>query len=120
MGRDSILGERIVWSARPRVVEAPATLQAAAVVLFALSAVAVCFAVVISFTLHETPTEPMLFAGWAAILGVLVIQAPKIWLERVEYIVTERHVIMQRGPFRRTIERRAISFVRIRWSSGMP
>jgi hypothetical protein len=120
MGRDSILGERIVWSARPRVVEAPATLQAAALVLFALSAVAICFAVVISFTLHETPTEPMLFAGWAAIFGVLVIQAPKIWLERVEYIVTERHVIMQRGPFRRTIERRAISFARIRWSSGTP
>ena len=38
---------------------------------------------------------------------VLAIQAPKIWLEQVEYIVTERHVVMQRGPFRRSIPSRA-------------
>ena len=118
--KDSVLGERIVWRGTPKVVEAPTTLRVAALILFALSSVSICFAVVISFTLHVTPTEPLVFAGWSAALGVLVIQAPKIWLEKVEYVVTERHVIMQRGPFRRTIERRAISFARIVWSANQP
>jgi hypothetical protein len=118
--KDSVLGERIVWRGTPKVVEVPATLRVAALILFALSAVSICFAVVISFTLHITPTESLVFAGWSAALGVLVIQAPKIWLEKVEYLVTERHVIMQRGPFRRTIERRSISFARIVWSASYP
>jgi len=120
MVRDQVLGERIEWSARPRVVEAPPAFRVAALVLFALSAVSVCFAIVISFSLHETPAEPLLFAAWCAVVGVLSVQAPKIWLEKVEYIVTERHVVMQRGPFRRTIERRAISFARIHWSKSQP
>jgi hypothetical protein len=120
MSRDRVLGENVVWRGTPKVVEAPATLRVAALVLFALSAVSLCFAVVISFSLHVTPTESLVFAGWSTLVGVLAIQAPKIWLEKVEYIVTERHVVMQRGPFRRSIERRAISFARIRWSAGHP
>jgi hypothetical protein len=120
MSRDAVLGERIVWVGRPKVVETPGTLRVAALVLFALSAVSLCFAVVISFALHVTPTEPLLFAAWSTVFGVLVVQAPKIWLAEVQYIVTERHVVMQRGPFRRSIERRAISFARIRWSSRSP
>jgi hypothetical protein len=115
---DPLLGERVVWSGRPKLIEAPAALRVAAFVLFTLSLVSLCFAVVISFSLHVTPAEPLLFAGWSTLLGVLAIQAPKIWLERVEYFVTERHVVMQRGPFRRTIERRAISFARIQWSAS--
>jgi hypothetical protein len=120
MHRDLVLGERIVWSGKPRVIEAPRTMRVGALVLFALAAVSLCFAVVVSFALHVTPTEPLLFAGWASVLGVLALQAPKIWLEKVEYIVTERHVVMQRGPFRRSIERSAISFARIRWNSSSP
>ena len=120
MSRDAALGERIVWRGTPKVVEAPPVLRAAAFLLFALAAVSLCFSVVISLALHVTPTESFVFAAWATVLGVMAIQAPKIWLEKVEYIVTERHVVMQRGPFRRTIERRAISFARIRWSTSRP
>lgn len=118
MSRDSILGERIVWRGTPKVLETPTALRVAAFFLFAFAAVALCFSVVISLALHVTPTEPFVFAAWSTVLGVMAIQAPKMWLEKVEYIVTERHVIMQRGLFRRTIERRAISFARIRWSAG--
>lgn len=118
MSRDSVLGERIVWRGTPKVLEAPTALRVAAFALFAFAAVSLCFSVVISLALHVTPTEPFVFAAWSTVLGVIAIQAPKMWLEKVEYIVTERHVIMQRGLFRRTIERRAISFARIRWSAG--
>jgi hypothetical protein len=120
MSRDAVLGERIIWRGTPKVLEAPPTLRAAAFLLFALSAVSLCFSVVISLALHVTPTESFVFAAWGTVLGVMALQAPKIWLEKVEYIVTERHVVMQRGPFRRSIERRAISFARIRWSGSNP
>src|SRR5215467_11133717 len=120
MSRDPVLGEPIVWRGTPKVLEAPVTLRVAALVLFSLAAVSLCFSVVISLALHVTPTESFVFAAWSTVLGVLAIQLPKIWLEKVEYIVTERHVIMQRGPFRRSIEWRAISFARIRWSARQP
>jgi hypothetical protein len=117
---DPILGEVVVWRGRPKIIEAPLGFRLAAAVLAALAAVSLCFAVVVSYSLHVTPAEPLLFAAWTSLAATLSIQVPKIWLERVEYIVTERHVILQRGPFRRTIERRAISFARIVWSASQP
>lgn len=120
MNRDALLGEPIVWSGRPKVLETPQSLRAGALVMFALAAVSLCFAVAISFALRIAPTESVLFAAWSTLIGVVVLQAPKIWLSKVEYVLTEKHVVMQRGPFRRTIERRAISFARIRWSARSP
>jgi hypothetical protein len=46
----------------------------------------------------------------------LCLRLPALWFAGVRYIVTERHVVYQRGPFRRTIERGSISFARIVWS----
>lgn len=120
MTEETLLGEKVIWAGRPTSVETPGGMRALGLLLFALSAVSLCFATAISVTLRLTPTEPMLFAGWSAIFGVIVLQAPKIWLERVEYFVTERHVVMQRGMYRRTIERSAISFALIRWSARNP
>lgn len=120
MERDSLLGERIIWTARPKVIETPGTLRAAAVILFVLSADSLCFGVTTALALSIPPTSALLFAAWTATLGLVCWQGPKIWLGRVRYIVTERHVVMQRGPFRRTIERRAISFARIFWNPRAP
>jgi hypothetical protein len=117
---DSLLGEEVVWSGRPKVLETPRALRIGALVLFAFAAVSLCFAVVLSFALRVTPTVSVLFAAWSTLFGVSVLQAPKIWLAGVEYLVTEKHVIMKRGLFRRSIERRSISFARIRWSAQSP
>src|SRR5690349_8173793 len=116
--KDPVLGETVVWRGRPKIIEAPLGLRLTAVVLGALAVVSLCFAVVVSFSLHVTPNEPLLLSAWCTVFAVLVVQVPKTWLARVEYIVTERHVVLQRGPFRRSIERRAISFARIVWSAN--
>jgi hypothetical protein len=118
--RDSLLGEEVVWSGRPKVLETPRSLRIGALVLFSLAVVSLCFAIAISFALRTTPTAAVLFAAWCSLFGVVLLQAPKIWLSGVQYIVTERSVVMQRGPFRRSIERRAISFARIHWSAQSP
>jgi hypothetical protein len=114
--RDSLLGERIIWSGRPTEIRTPATLRVAAALMFLLSGVAVCFAVVVSQALGESPLQSLLFGFWTASVGIACLEAPKIWLRRVKYYVTQSYVVLERGPFRRTIERRSISFARIRWS----
>src|SRR5688572_26479873 len=109
--RDSLFQERIVWTGHPQVISTPPVFRAAAIVLFISAAISTSFSFVLSLALHASPAAPLLFAAWCTALGLLCLQLPKIWLSKVKYIVTEHHVISQRGPFRRTIERRAISFV---------
>lgn len=118
--RDPALGERIVWRSRPKVVETPPALRAAAVVMLVVSGVSVCFAVVVSVALEIPPVDTLLYGLWSASLALACWQLPKVWLSQVEYLITERHVVMQRGPFRRTIERRSISFARIFWNPKHP
>ena len=120
MARDSRYGERIVWSGRPKDLTAPPILRAAAYVAFATAAVSLCFAIVLAQALGSSPMSSLLFALWAATLGLLFLQGPKIWLARVEYVVTDTRVIWKRGPFRRSIGRKSISFARIFWSRSMP
>jgi hypothetical protein len=120
VGRDSIFGERIIWQGRPQVVATPPILRAAAFVLFVSSAVSTSYAFVLSLTLGASPAASLLFAAWCASFGLALLHLPRIWLAQVRYIVTENHVISQRGPFRRSIERRAITFARIFWSKRTP
>jgi hypothetical protein len=88
--------------------------------LFAIALVSTCFALAVALVLRQAPAATLLFAVWLASLGLACFQGPKLWLSRVRYVVTENHVIVQRGPFRRTIERNAISFARIFWHPSLP
>src|SRR5262245_11796492 len=116
--RDSLFGEKIVWTGRPQVVTTPPMLRAAAAVLFIMAAVSTSYAFALSLPLRASPAASLIFSGWCVTLGLLCLHGPRIWLSQVRYVVTENHVISQRGPFRRSIERRAISFARIFWQRG--
>ncbi len=120
MARDSRYGEQIIWSGRPRELTAPPILRAAAYLAFASAAVSLCFAIVLARTLDTSPASSMFFALWSAALGLALLQGPKLWLAKVEYVVTDSRVIWKRGPFRRSIGRKSISFARIFWSRAMP
>ena len=120
MARDSLFGERIVWTGHPTRLSSPPMLRAAALVLFILAAVSTSYALVLALALGASPAATLLFAMWCTSLGFACLQLPRIWLAKVRYVVTEQHVIWQRGPFRRSIERRAISFARVFWSKQAP
>jgi hypothetical protein len=120
MTRDPLTAEPIIWSGRPEVIETPPFLKAVAGVLFVVAAVAALFAVVVSGALGASPTSLLLVGAWAATLGLLSLNGTKIWLTQARYLVTERRVVVQRGIFRRTIDRHAISFARIIWSQRYP
>lgn len=120
MRRDSLFGERIIWTGRAKVVKSPETAKGVAGLLFTMSAIATSYAFVLGLSLHMTPTATLVLAFWCASLGLACLELPKFWLLKVRYIVTENHVIWQRGPFRRSIERRSISFARIFWYKDYP
>lgn len=118
MARDSVFGERIVWTASPTVLSAPPFARAIAWVFFVLSAISLCFALVIALALRTPPAGPMLFSMWCASLGIASREVPRLWLKKARYVVTDQHVIAYFGPFRRSIDRQAISFARIFWSDS--
>ncbi len=120
MSRDPLTAETILWSGRPEVIETPRFLMALSAVFFVVSAVSVLFAIVVSRALGSSPLTFLALGAWAATLGLLILNGTKIWLARVRYTITERRVIIERGVFRRTIDRRAISFARILWSQRYP
>ncbi len=118
MNRDSLFGEAIIWAGRPKVLETPGPFRLAALVSFVLAAIGVAFAVAIATTLGMSPTGPLIFSAWTLAVGAACLHVPRLLLSRVHYVVTENHVICQSGPFRRSIERRSISFARIFWSKS--
>ena len=120
MARDSLYGERIVWQGRPTVVTTPPLLRAVAALAFVSSAVSTLFAAVVATTLEHSPAPLLILAAWAATVGLGALHGPRIWLAQVKYTVTDRRVIWQRGPFKRSIERRSISFARIFWNGKTP
>jgi hypothetical protein len=115
MARDSLFNESIVWAGKPAVVRTPPIYRVLAGSAAAVSLVALLFAVVAALALKVHVGGMLFFAGWCAIIAASAWRLPIVWQSRVEYIVTDKHVIWRRGPLRRTIERRAISYARIHW-----
>ncbi len=118
MARDPLFGERIVWTSSPTVVAPPPLARAVSLLFYVLSAISLSFAIVIALALHAAPSGPMLFSIWCASLGIAAREVPRLWLKKARYVVTDQHVITYFGPFRRSIDRKAISFARIFWSDS--
>lgn len=114
--RDSLFGERILWRGKPTRAALPLLYRviATAAAVFAVSTL--LFAVVNSLALHRPVGGMLLFAAWCATLGLGAWRLPLVWADRLEYLVTDQHVIVKRGPLRRTIDRAQISYAIIRWS----
>ncbi len=115
MARDSLFGESIVWTGKPTVLRTPPVYRALAAASASMSVVTLLFALVVALALHANVNGMIMFAAWCAVLAVGAWRLPLVWQSRVEYIVTDKHVIWRRGPLRRTIDRKGISYARIHW-----
>jgi hypothetical protein len=115
MARDSLFGEAILWTGTPTRPRTPAAFRIAAIVAAIVSATTLAFAVVIARGLGAPIGGMLAFSLWCALLAASSWRLPIVWLSRVEYIITEKHVIWRRGRLRRTIDRSSISFAHVRW-----
>jgi hypothetical protein len=116
MPRHGFDGEEILWTGGPRLVQTPPLFEATGWVGFGIAIAAVAFACVRSAGLGQSPSGSLVFAAWAITTGMLARTVPRWWATGARYTVTQRSVIWQRGPFRRTLDRAAISYARITWS----
>src|SRR5689334_16820150 len=107
MARDSLYGEEVIWSGGPKVISVPGVYKLAAVVAGTMSLVALAFAVVIATGLHQPAGSLVGFSAWSATLALAAWRLPLWFRSSVRYLVTERHVIWQRGRLRRSIDRDA-------------
>jgi len=115
MARDSLFGERILWTGRPRAVGVPRAMKLVAAGCATGSVISLTFAASAALAIHARVGGLVLFSAWCATLALAALRLPAVWRSGVEYVVTERHVIWQRGRLRRTIDRSAISYALIRW-----
>jgi hypothetical protein len=113
--RDEFLGEEIVWESGPSVLRLPPLWKLTSALSFVFAAIAFAYAIVIGLVLHEVPLEMLTFTACCLAMGAAARRLPIVWASGVRYIITDHHVVYQRGRFRRTIERGTISFARIYW-----
>lgn len=115
---DSLFRERIVWQGRCSAVSVPFIQKVMAAGAAIVSAVTLCYAIVVAKSLDVPVGGMILFAAWCATLALGAWRVPVWWRLPVEYIVTEHHVIWRRGRLRRSIERKQISYALVRWKGG--
>jgi hypothetical protein len=120
MARDSLFGERVLWQGRCRASAVPISEKAMALAAAAVSVITLCYAVVVSQSLDVPVGGMVLFAAWCASLALGAWRVPMWWRAGVRYLITERHVIWQRGRVRRSIETAHVSYALIRWSASDP
>lgn len=115
MARDSLFNESIIWTGKPAVLRTPTMYRVLAASAGALAVVSVLFAIVAALAVGARVGGMLAFAAWCAFVATASWRLPIVWQSRIEYIVTDKHVIWRRGPLRRTIDRNAISYARIHW-----
>jgi hypothetical protein len=113
--RDSLYGEEVVWTGGPKELSVPLPYKIVAVVATTVSVVSLAFAIVVATGLRQPASGLVLFAFWCAAIALGAWRLPLWFRASARYIVTEKHVIWQRGRLRRSIERAAISYAIIRW-----
>ena len=84
---------------------------------FAFSAVAALFAGLI--WVADLPMDAIrstaLLSCYLLLTGSAVALLPRYLLDPCEFLITDKQVIWRRGPLRRSIEKRAITYARIHW-----
>lgn len=120
MRRDSLYGEPVLWSGRPKEVSTPVLYRASALVCAVAAAIATASAIVVATALHARPSGLLAFAAWMSTLALALEVGPRWWRSQLEFTVTERHIVMRRGRLRRSIETREISYARIHWHPRHP
>jgi hypothetical protein len=118
--RDSLYGEAVLWSGRPKVVTTPIVYRVGAVLCAVTAAISTAFAVIVATSLHARPGGLLAFAAWMSTLAITLDFGPRWWRSQLEFLVTDRHVVMRRGRLRRSIDIREISYARIHWHPRLP
>jgi hypothetical protein len=118
--RDSVFGEPVIWSGRPKIVVVPDIYRIAAGVCALTAAITTTSAIVVATALGQSSGQLLFFSAWMATIALACGYLPRWWRSELEFMVTERNIIVRRGKLRRSIESKAVSFARIHWHPKHP
>lgn len=112
--------EEVLWAGRRCTVPRDRAWVLAPLLLFALASVALLFAGLLQ--LAELPGVPNALAAGALLGagGVAALLAPRYLFDDAEYLLTDRRILWRRGRFLRSMERRKLTYARIRWHRSVP
>jgi len=111
--------ERVLWEGRPRR-GAPRARgwRLVPALLLTLAAIVGLFAALLSSSELPGATQVALIALYLTLFGVAVWIAPSMLFDPCRFVVTDRRVVWKRGKLRRSIDRHALTYARIKWSPG--
>ena len=118
--RDSLFDENVLWSGTPKCVETPLPHRLGSIAAAVIAVITTLSAVGVATALRQPIGGMLLFAAWMATVAIALRAIPRWWRSRLVYILTDRSIIVQRGKFRRSIDRASVSFARIHWSTSTP
>jgi len=88
--RDSLYGEAVLWSGRPKVVTTPIVYRVGAVLCAVTAAISTAFAVIVATSLHARPGGLLAFAAWMSTLAITLDFGPRWWRSQLEFLVTDK------------------------------
>lgn len=113
--------ERVLWQGRPKLgVPRDEIWRVLPALCFALALVVALFAGLLAVAGIPAVRSTTLLSVYLAATATAVLLAPRYLLDPCEFLVSDRQVIWRRGPLRRAIERRAITYARIHWHRSVP
>jgi hypothetical protein len=110
-------GKHVVWRGGPKTASVPGVFKLVSVLSGTMSLVALAFAVVVATGLERPVSGLIGFAIWSMTIAVASIGLPVWFRGAVRYVVTDTHVVWERGRLRRSIPRDAISYAIVRWKA---
>jgi hypothetical protein len=112
--------ETILWEGRPTAAPRPPIWRAASIGVGMLALIGALFAGVL-FTSDLPGGSQMCFVtANLALIAIGIALAPSFLIDPCRYTITDRRVLWQRGRFKRSIDRKGVTFARIHWHPLRP
>lgn len=113
--------EQVLWEGRPRR-GAPRAQgwRLVPALLVTIAAIVGIFAGLLLLAELPGSMQVAMIAVYLVLFAVAVWVAPAVLFDPCRFVVTDRRVLWKRGRIRRSIDRHALTYARIRWSRGAP
>ena len=112
--------EEVLWRGRPAPVARDRMWVVLPLLLFAVALVTVLFASLLQVVELEGVHRTVGVAALLAAAGVASLLVPKYLFDDCAYLITDRRVLWRRGRMVRSLQRRDLSYGRIRWHRASP
>ncbi|MBX3249931.1 MAG: hypothetical protein KF901_22325 [Myxococcales bacterium] len=112
--------EEVLWEGGPADVPRERMWVFIPLFFFAVSIVTLLFARLLVVAELPGMRNAIALAALLAAAGIAGVLAPRWLFGDLRYLVTDRRVLVRRGRFVRSMERRKLSYARIRWHRSVP